>query len=460
MIRKYILIPPILLLLAFAFLVGCSRSDSGKEASAVNSERNQQAKDKALSWLKGQLVPNEIVPDPIPDRRRLIVSYEIPKEDPAYPFIYSRSSIYDNAIAAIAFAMAGDMERAGLVLSALSRLVHQDERLWFGYNTANSWPSEGDSETALFRSGAIAWVGYAIAFYLSRGLKEDPDFIFEDQRAKSLLETALSIGDHLINLQVGEAGDRRLGLITGGEGTFAIKLVGGEIVDQYRGGKMTWTSMEHNIDSYFFLRDLARVSGKEKYRSSAEMIKDALLNVAWSPSDGQYYRGVREEGVDTVLALDGASWGAMFSLAVGEKGRAEKSLEAIEKNFKSSDKVGKQEVHGYKPYTQLPIYEDRAVSGFVFPDTPNLTWTDFDAVWGEGSLGVALAYLKLGKVPEAQKIVAEMIKMQNERGGVLYLTKEVPHEFINVPSVASTAWLVMVLAAMEDNDVLDDFWGK
>ena len=461
MLKKYFLIPPILLLATFIFLAGCSRSGSeGGKASEKKSKLYKESEEKSLAWLQGQIVPNEIVSEPIPDRRRLILSYELPKDDPAYPFIFSRSSIYDDAIAAIALTMNGDMENAGLILSALSRLVHQNGRLWFVYNTANSWPTEGDSETALFRSGAIAWVGYAMTFYLMRGLKGDPDFLLEDRRAKSLLETALSIGDYLTSLQVREVGDRRTGLITGGEGTIAIKLVDGQIVDQYRGGMMTWTSIEHNIDSYFFLRDLARVSRQEKYKEAAGMIKDSLLKVAWSPADGQYYRGVREEGIDTVLALDGASWGAIFSLAVGEKAKAERSLEAIEKNFRSSDKVDGQVVQGYKPYTGLAIYEDRAVNRFVFPDTPDLTWTEFEAVWGEGSLGVAMAYLKLGRTSEAEKIVDEMIKLQGEKGGVLYLTKEIPHEFINVPSVASTAWLVMVLSAMRDKDALEDFWGK
>jgi len=164
------------------------------------------------------------------------------------------------------------------------------------------------------------------------------------------------------------------------------------------------------------------------------------------------------------MALDCASWGSMFSLAVGKKDYARASLKTIEKKYRSSDDLtvsGIARVEGYKPYEARPVIEDAdaRISEFYFKDKSGLTWKDMDGVWGEGSLGVALAYLKQGDTGKARAIIGEMLKLQDEDGGVLYFTREIPHEFVSYPSVASTAWLAIVLSAAEDAERNAGFMG-
>ncbi|HYW85841.1 MAG TPA: hypothetical protein VFB30_21490, partial [Spirochaetia bacterium] len=63
------------------------------------------AEKEAARWLLGQMVPDDVVPVPDPGRRRLLLSYRVPKVDPAYHYIYGRSFIYDDALGAIALTM-------------------------------------------------------------------------------------------------------------------------------------------------------------------------------------------------------------------------------------------------------------------------------------------------------------------------------------------------------------------
>ena len=60
------------------------------------------------AWLRGQVTPNRVVPDPVPARRRLVVSYDIPPEE--FPQGFHRSATYDNALAALAFVITGETE--------------------------------------------------------------------------------------------------------------------------------------------------------------------------------------------------------------------------------------------------------------------------------------------------------------------------------------------------------------
>jgi hypothetical protein len=97
-------------------------------------------------------------------------------------------------------------------------------------------------------------------------------------------------------------------------------------------------------------------------------------------------------------------------------------------------------------------------------------------VWSEGSLGVAMAYLKLGYalqdradaagdsyILHARSIVTEMEKIQtlDPDGGLLYAVSggDEVTGFPQAPSAAGTAWLLMVQRAIENKAMCDAFWG-
>ena len=145
-------------------LVGAALAFVGNRAVADESAY-RAAKTRALEWLASQMVPNGAVPDPQPGRAHLILSYRVPESDPARAFLAGRSMTYDNALAAIAFTLAGDYENASYILNVLSRLTAKDGSLWFGYNAHNDWPSREDSSGALERAGASAWAGLALQVF-------------------------------------------------------------------------------------------------------------------------------------------------------------------------------------------------------------------------------------------------------------------------------------------------------
>jgi hypothetical protein len=447
--RRYTLIFICLLVLASAGRIGAD--DLVKVDSAV-----VEARDRAIGWLKEQMVPNEIVPDPDPERRRLVLSYRVSRDHPAHPYIYSRSFAYDNALAVIALTMAGDYEEAELILSALRRVMRDDGSFWFTYNTVNNWPGEYDHEGAIIRSGANAWIGYAATYYLTARLRRDPYFL-EDLLAVEVLDMAKRIAAWLLARQIDDELDLRNGLVTGGRSIYELTLsdTDGAPVERYRDEEIAWVSMEHNIDAYYFLRDLGRITEEGPYAEAAMRIKRGLRTF-WLTDRGQFMRGIKGDQVlDTALPLDGASWASMFLFSIGERSRAERCLQTAEQYFRTRSGAPQ----GYRPYYKEPVFEEETVNAHYYPHDPRTRWKDLDIVWGEGSLGVAAAYIKSGKPRKALEIIEDMLLLR-VGDGLRYATEEIPYQFSRDPSVASTAWFVIAVEMLMNPDTNNSFWDR
>ena len=78
-------------------------------------------------------------------------------------------------------------------------------------------------------------------------------------------------------------------------------------------------------------------------------------------------------------------------------------------------------------------------------------------MWSEGTMGVALAHVRRGDDARAAKLVADVLKMR-EGGGIRYGTREFPYEFSASPSVAGTAWHVIVQEDMKRQT--KRFWAR
>jgi len=420
------------------------------------------AEGQAVEWIKDRIVPNDAVPDPDPTRRRLLTSYVVPEEDPFYKYIYSRSFIYDDALGAIALTMTGHFRETERILSALGRLIRKDWSLWFAYNTANSWPNEGDHEGAIIRTGAIAWVGYAFTFYLKARLQEDESFLSTDIIAQEYLKHAEHLADYIIHRQIRSDSDMRYGLVTGGLGLYDLQIEANEDtpdkripVEEFHKTEIQWVSMEHNIDIYFFLRDLGRLTGKNAYIDAAEIVKKNLMRL-WNEENGQFIRGIKGNQIaDTALPLDGASWGALFLFSIGENVKAERCLNTIEKNFFCET----GDLRGFKPYYSGSVYEDEKVNAFYFHDNPEKQWGEIGIVWSEGTLGVAAAFIRAGLPVKARGIVESIMPMQTA-GGFRYASSTVPYQFNNYPSSASTAWFVIATEMLKGTPSGALFWTK
>ena len=404
-------------------------------------------------WLQAQITPNDLVPAPEPSRRGLLLSYALPREK--FPQIFHRSAIYDDALAALAFLTAGDRERAASTLDALARLVRPDGSLWFSYNTGDDWPSEDDHESSLVRTGAVAWVGYAFTFYLKHAPPCAADPGCARERA-FFSATAVRLAKYLLTLQVNGKSDPRDGLLRLGYGTInlAYSAKAKDIVELYVDQPATGISTENNISAWFFLRQLAEVTGDAGWSRVADRIQLGLLNHLWNDALGQFNEGFGSSGsLDSIKALDCASWGALFLLATGERDKARRALEVTHKYYATQE----GDAIGYRPYSDSPVYENPEVGSFFFPDDPRKQWRSLPIVWSEGTLGVALAWLHLGQAERARQLVMGLRPL-SENAGLRCATLELPFQMADVPCVAASAWFVLVAAALSHNNLAEAMW--
>ena len=408
-----------------------------------------------LRWLLGQVTPNHAVPSPTPARRRLLISYDLPATN--FPYRFHRSTTYDNSLAAIAFVITGRSDEASFTLHSLGRLVRKDGSLWFSYNTANSWPNESDHEGALVRTGALGWVGYAFTFYLAHGPPCDSTDKGCAREFSFFRQTAVRLADYLLSLRVEDPTDPRYGLLRLGYGNFTLAYDRefDKVVEQFVDGPARGVSTENNISAWLFFRQLEKVTGEKRWGDAAEAILEGLVRGAWNNQIGQFNQGFHADGrPDPARALDCASWGALMLHATGDNIRTSAALEAIEDFYAS--RHGK--AIGYRPYFGSPIYKNFEVGRYYFPERPRKQWQEIPLVWAEGSLGVALAYLRMGRTKKASSILAGLELLQGEGKGLRYSSRDIPYHMSNVPSVAAAAWLVIVSEALEGNPVAQEFW--
>jgi hypothetical protein len=337
-----------------------------------------------------------------------------------------RVSIYDNALLSLYLMRRGERARAASVLLALAQLQREDGSLPFTF----SWPAP-DPDAIYLRSGAIAWVGYAAVEYLNAE-RGGP----ERERITALAHRAAR---YLIGLQASEP-DALAGLVLGGYGSFVLDAAESGVSERYVAGPIAWASTEHNVDTYFFLRDLAQLTGNAEYAAAAERIRAALLARGWLPAAGQLARGFQAGGVDAAYALDCASWGALFLLANDERLRAETSLGAAEARYASSSGAAL----GHRPYAHAPLIENRALAEKMRARLPALEWDELSAIWPEGSAGVALAALRLGRRARAAAILEALEPLRTPGGGLPTFTVEIPSEMDTAPSLAGTLWVELV----------------
>ncbi len=410
----------------------------------------------AQSWLERQITPNRVVPDPDASRRGLAVSYDISPK--TLPSGFHRSATYDDALVALVFQLHGDWDRAAFTLHALARLVRSDGSLWFTYNTANNWPTENDHESALVRAGTVSWVGYALTFYVAHAPLRSGDPAGARERA-FFVATARRLADYLVSLRVKAPHDPRDGLLRLGYGTLTLAFDSQTrtVVERYREGPAPGISTENNIAAWFFLRQLAAVTGDARWSEAAAAIARGLELSAWNDGLGQFIEGFDAGGVpDSARALDCASLGALFLLARGERAKAARALATAERYYAS--KSGGGTATGYRPYADRPIYQDSAVGKLFFPQDPHRQWRELPLVWSEGSLQVALAYLRLGHASRARQITLGMRPLLEENGGLRYASMDLPFEMTDAASVAGSAWLILVTRALVGDSLARQIW--
>ncbi|MFH1379337.1 MAG: exosortase-associated EpsI family protein [bacterium] len=414
-----------------------------------------EVRTKSIEWITNQVVPNKIVPSPSPGRRNLILSYELSKNADAYKYIYSKSSLYDNGVAIIALCIERQFEQASKIIDAIMRMGGTEGDLFFTFNTHNTWPNKDDKWGAIIRSGASAWAGQAIVFYVKARVLDDPEILKNNSEMNSYITYAKTIADTMLKRMVLDTSDARYGLITGGNGTYVLELNKevNKVEETFKPGEVSWCSIEHNIDMYFFLQDLGEVSGELKYTQAAELLGTRIITQCWNEPEGQFNRGQSAAIKDTVMALDCASWGSLLLSSRKDMKKAHTAALSSE-NYSCPMPEGR----GYKPYRKKLIFERYNVGKYYYPGKPKKSWDDVNMMWTEGALGAALAYLRMGDQVKGKQIINDVIRYQVSSGGIRYSTLYVPHEFAESPAAAPTGWLIIAIGVLEDNPIAQLFW--
>jgi hypothetical protein len=392
-------------MIGLALLVAC-------HAPAAEAPRQRA---DPLTYLRGTLVP---YPD---EHARGLVALTDP--------VRRRVATYDSALVALVLVRRGAREEAGRVILGLSALQRPDGSLPFSFTLPRP-----EGSLPYLRSGAVAWVGYAAAEYLDAD-RGGP------ARAEAIT-LARGAARYLMGRQVATPGDPRDGLVRGGAGGFRYELDGkGELRERLEEEDIAWASVEHNIDGFFFFRALARVTGEAQYEDAASRIASALGR-AWNGARGQLARGVASTGLDEVPTLDCAAWGSVFLGATGDRDRADTAASVADASFASRDpRTG---AHGHRAQRRGPLLEGALLQKVLGPRLPVRDWSELEAIWPEGSAGVALAAWRSGRVARARAIVDALEPLRAADGSMPTSTVEIPFLFDTRPSIAGTAWVELV----------------
>jgi hypothetical protein len=325
---------------------------------------------------------------------------------PGFERMATRSFVYDNALYALLRTAEGRQSQARAVLDTLVALQREDGGWGFSFDLVGGFYDAG-----YVRTGAVAWVLYAMARYDER---------FGEGRYRQPMRRA---GRYL----AGQLDGKRV-LLRGGYGRWVDD--GGRFERTY---VASWMSTEHNIDAVFALEAARRVDPEGDWKG-ARAISAAIESSLYLPERGHYGRGMQPGGVDTVVALDAAgTWSALFELA---RGRPARALDLISR-------------------------VDALLGG---REGPWRTWRPGDdakgATWFvEGSVARALALHRAGRSAEARADLEQLARWGCAAGLPLTYSSKWVRDFPRSPAVAPTVWFA--LAAREVQDIAAPFlWSE
>eukprot|EP01041_Mallomonas_annulata_P006787 gene6787-13746_t len=366
---------------------------------------------QALHWLESRQIANS----------GLLVSYDAPA---TYTWTVNRAYAYDQAVAAIALLLNANTNSSSSShrLQLAEKILNGIQtRLQLSNPTSNTiinvpfyWDASSSTSTTFdsttIRSGTAAWVGQAFAMH----------WLVTGKNTYSMQLQGIC---HYLQNQLMASGSNNC----------------------VRGGPdVTWCSTEHNIDSYFVLHLTSYLTNNSSYLSSAEIISQTLRDSLWNTGESRFNQGLG----DTYRALDTQSWGAVWLRSnhqtnisdINSKSRASSALIFADSYFLTSQKCilreGKELVTGYGPYAD------------------NSNSLHATTVWSEGTLGVALAYLRKNNNARMRSVILDILPMITPAGAMLYSANKTVVDssgevFYPLPSVAGTAWFALVCSPVQ-----------
>lgn len=321
-----------------------------------------------------------------------------------------RSYVYDDALVALALLRRGDATRAAAILETLASLQGEDGSIGYSFSTRD----DPFYNRSYVRTGAVAWVGYAMAMF---------ERVTGDRRFRG---SALLAARWVLRQRVDPEDERdpRAGLLLGGRGRWTpdyASFLPDFVLDV--------AIMEHQIDAWFLLDLLAEQTGDPGLRRDALALSEAMEARLWQPETGRFAVGADRDGPIADEALDAAgSWAALWLLARGEPQRVPALLDQVEARFG----VRRGLLVGHRPYAGAVA--DHGVD-----------WSLIPTIWSEGTLGVALARLRSRAPGRARVLLGTASKLQcaGGTGGVPVASLEAPDLTVGA-GAGPTAWFVLV----------------
>lgn len=265
-----------------------------------------------------------------------------------FPFI--RTYIYDLALTMLSLLSEFRISASENIKNLVINMFNASKNLINSKNSFNfSYPSYSFFSDEYIRNGAVAWVLEA----LSKAYQHIPELQTVDN--KNFIKG-------IANYLIGEI--QQNGLVRGGYGIYDA---------QYNFNAsyvIPWYSTEHNIDSYFALKSVYRITNEELYNTKAEQIKNAILNNIY---DGEK---LTQGYQDTASALDIYTWGSIFLYKIGlEKNKVFKNYQYLDQFFKVRPTNTSFIPNLYKPYS----------NDFGYPGAKDLLWFEgyFQALYAK-----------------------------------------------------------------------------
>ena len=403
------LVTAALLLLATGCTTALQRPTSGRCAGADPTEWGRAAsasmtvasfEHRAMYGVGRPGKPRAFAPRPAPADSVAAISYPEPGRFSGGPDDFgrmvNRSYIYDNALYVLVRTFEGEEDAARRVLQTLVALQRPDGAWGFSFNIRG----DGFYDIDYLRTGAVAWVVYAMARYTRR---------FGDRRFVPAMRRG---GKWLISQR-----DPRSGLFRGGSGRWVPGT------GTFEAGYVTdWASTEHNVDVWFTLRALAVTDPRGDWRAMLrpDGLGKAMQDVLFMEKAGRYARGLQPGGLDTISALDASgTWTSIFELGRGRPEIARRLLAWVDQHHKGAQ-------DGWQVW--------RPESGPA------------NAIWFvEGSVARAIALSRLGDVANARAMIQELTELACVGGVPLVYANRWQPDFPKTPAIGPTAWYILAV---------------
>jgi hypothetical protein len=341
----------------------------------------------------------------------LLRSFNVPAADAGqtpddvyYDAFNDACFLYDQAVALIALLQLGERAAARRLVDALLAVQNPDG----GFPFANDQAVLGQHDAGFVRTGAVAWVCYALL------VADRPAFRgWFPVRTEQAAQRGLAFLRGWLN---------PLGLLDGGRGRYVGHVLDADHV-------VPWWSTEHNIDAWWCFDLAAELYGSAEHRRIADRIRAGLEVHAWNPQAGAFWQGGTAIGATNVPdgqhALDVMSWGSVLLGRWGRESDGRRTLDRMHRLYYVTDAAS-----GLSGFTTFVPADGYPLGTVASP-------------WYEGSFGAAFA-LRRHDPARADRLIATLAEAQHPDGSYPYALRADPINDVHTfPSLISAAWNIL-----------------